>query len=35
MFLGNIKEEQAKANDDRDFDLLEEALELYLRAGKI
>lgn len=35
MFLGNMKEEDAKDNDDRDFDLLEEALQLYLLAGKI
>lgn len=34
MYRGNIKEEQAKANDDRDFELLQQALKLYQRADK-
>lgn len=35
MYLGNMKEELGKENNDRDFNLLEEALELYLKAGRI
>ena len=34
MYRGNIKEEQAKVNDDRDFELLQQALKLYQRADK-
>ena len=34
MYLGNIKQEQAKMNDDRDFELLEQALEYYKKVGK-
>jgi hypothetical protein len=35
MILGNIYEEKGKLNEDRDFDMLQIALELYLQAGKI
>lgn len=34
MYLGNIKQELGKENDDRDFSLFDEALEYYLLGGK-
>ena len=33
MELGNIKQQLGKMNDERDFDLLEEALKMYKMAG--